>query len=76
MTAKNQSGVLRSDDARRATLIREDQVGRLAGFSGFPLVADLHKDPVTAGPRPYIRNKAHCWGRAVVHHRGRQQGLF
>ena len=66
--------ILRSDDARRATLILEDQVGRLIGLSGFPFATDLHKDPVTAGPRSYIRNKAHCWGRAVVHRRGRQQG--
>ena len=71
---QKQTGALRSDDARRATLILEDQVGRLTGFSGFPFATDLHKDPVTAGPRSYIRNKAHCWGRAVVHRRGRQRG--
>ena len=74
--AKNtqkQTSALRSDDARRATLILEDQVGRLIGLSGFPFETDLHKDPVTAGPRSYIRNKAHCWRRAVVHRRGRQQ---
>ena len=72
-THENKTGILRSDDARRATLILEDQVGRLIGLSGFPFATDLHKDPVTAGPRSYIRNKAHCWGRAVVHRRGRQQ---